>query len=385
MQDAYYKRKVCYCCEKEYAEPHAFYKEMCPACGEYNWQKRNQKIALQGYRALVTGGRIKIGFEIARLLLEMGADVTVTSRFPQDTYKRYAALDGFESFKKRFHIIGVDFRHLPSVSKFIKEIKKQPLDILINNAAQTVRKPAPFYKHLMNEEKNAPLIENIITNNAEKESSLVPVSKLSFLPALNFNLNSAEMSQVALLPEDLHDDESIFPAGQYDKDGQQLDLRSHNSWMYELEEISLIELYEVLHINLITPFLLNTKLLPSLTQNGRNAFIINVSAMEGNFFAPRKHSRHAHTNMAKAALNMMTRTAAAHYKDYGVLMNSVDTGWITNEKPNPQNLNAAERKTVMAIDEVDGAMRVLDPVIRAIRDDEKDYGKLFKNYREYPW
>lgn len=155
--------------------------------------------------------------------------------------------------------------------------------------------------------------------------------------------------------------------------------------MYELEEISLIELYEVLQINLITPFLLNTKLLPALTQNDRNAYIINVSAMEGNFFAPRKHSRHAHSNMAKAALNMMTRTAALHYKDYGILMNSVDTGWITNEKPNPLNLNAAERKTCMAIDEADGAMRILDPIIRSVRDKQNDYGKLFKNYNEYPW
>ncbi len=89
--------------------------------------------------------------------------------------------------------------------------------------------------------------------------------------------------------------------------------------------------------------------------------------------------------MAKAALNMMTRTAASHYKEYNVLMNSVDTGWITNEKPNPQNLNEDQRKTTMAIDEIDGAMRILDPIIRAIRNNEQDYGKLFKNYQEYPW
>ena len=140
-----------------------------------------------------------------------------------------------------------------------------------------------------------------------------------------------------------------------------------------------------MQINLITPFLLNTKLLPALAEHDKASYIINVSAMEGNFFAPRKHSRHPHTNMAKAALNMMTRTSAAHYKDYNILMNSVDTGWITNEKPNPENLNELNRKTLMAIDETDGAMRVLDPIIRAIQNNEKDYGKLFKNYKEYPW
>lgn len=385
MQEAYYKRKVCYCCEKAYSEPHHFYREMCRECGEFNWQKRCQKANLEGYRALVTGGRVKIGFETARLLLEMGADVTVTSRFPQNTYKRYAALEGFKNFEKRLHIVGIDFRHLPSISKLINEMKKQPLDILINNAAQTVRKPAPFYKHLLNEEKNAVLIENIIDGRPCTETSQALIPGISVLPALASKLSSAEMSQAVLLPEDLVDNETIFPANRYDKDGQQLDLRKHNSWMYELEEISLVELYEVLQINLVTPFLLNTKLLPVMAQNSRNAYIINVSAMEGNFFAPRKHSRHAHTNMTKAALNMMTRTAAMHYKNYGVLMNSVDTGWITNEKPNPQDLDNSNRKTQMAIDETDGAMRVLDPIIRAVRDNENDYGKLFKNYQEYPW
>ncbi len=385
MVEAYYKRKVCYCCEKKHSESHFFYREMCQACGEFNWQKRNQKADFTGYRALVTGGRIKIGFETARLLLEMGADVTVTSRFPQDTYQRYAALSGFASFKNRLHIIGADFRHLPSVAELIKEMQKQPLDILINNAAQTVRKPAPFYKHLLPGEKKSSTSKNIIATQSLPQSFQALIPQLSFISALNSNISPAEMSQAVLLPEDLLDDNNIFPSKQYDKDGQQIDLRKTNSWMYELEEVSLIELYEVLQINLITPFLLNTKLLPALTRNDRNAHIINVSAMEGNFFAPRKHSRHAHTNMAKAALNMMTRTAASHYKNYGILMNSVDTGWITNEKPNPQNLNAVERKTCMAIDETDGAMRILDPIIRAVRDNQNDYGKLFKNYREYPW
>lgn len=145
------------------------------------------------------------------------------------------------------------------------------------------------------------------------------------------------------------------------------------------------ELYEVLQINLVTPFLLTTKLLPNLTKNNRNAFIINVSAMEGNFYAPRKHTRHPHTNMAKAALNMMTRTCAPHYQQKGIYINSVDTGWITNEKPNPQNLTKTQHKTAMAIDETDGAMRILDPIIQAFNGNPPQSGKLFKNYKEYPW
>lgn len=353
---------------------------MCESCGELNYQKRIQRIDLRNHHALVTGGRIKIGFETARLLLEMGADVTVTSRFPNDTLKRFQKLENFNQYQPRLHIIGADFRFVQSVQSVIEFFKGRPLDILINNAAQTVRRPAPFYKHLLEAELQRPALENIVSSGIK----VLADTKLN-LPAQNKRLTSAEMSQLALLPEDLITNEKIFPAGKYDKDGQQLDLRDNNSWMYELEDVSLVEMYEILQINLIAPFLLNTKLLPVLQQNKNMAFIINVSAMEGNFYAPRKHSRHPHTNMAKAALNMMTRTVAEHYKNLGVFMNSVDTGWITNEKPNPQNLGENERKSKMAIDETDGAMRVLDPIISALQNKEPQYGKLFKNYREYKW
>lgn len=381
MEDAYYRRQVCYCCEKPFDKPHFFYREMCAECGDFNYRKRMQRLDLSGHHALVTGGRIKIGFETARLLLEMGAEVSVTSRFPNDTLKRFQQLENFEQFQARLHIIGTDFRFVQSVQNVIETVKERPLDILINNAAQTVRKPAPFYKHLLAGEKEPNLLGNIISNRKINEVANISLN----LPALHKSLNAAEMSQLAVLPEDLNADESLFPSGQFDKDGQQLDLRCNNSWMYELEDVSLTEMYEVLQINLIAPFLLNTKLLPLLARNSGMAFIVNVSAMEGNFYAPRKHSRHPHTNMAKAALNMMTRTAASHYRDFGVFMNSVDTGWITNEKPNPQNLDAARRKTLMAIDEVDGAMRVLDPVLSALGGEKPVFGKLFKNYREYNW
>ena len=339
-----------------------------------------QRIDLHGHFALITGGRIKIGFETARLLLEMGADVTVTSRFPNDTLKRFERLEKFSEFRQRLHIIGADFRFVPFMQKVIELLQDKPLDILINNAAQTVRRPAPFYRHLLEGEKQLPMLQDIVFN----DKVCLPAEAKLNLPTKSKCLNAAEMSQLIMLPEDMNDDENIFPAGEYDKDGQQVDYRSNNSWMYELEDVSLTEMYEVLQVNLIAPFLLNTKLLPVLARNEK-AFIINVSAMEGNFYAPRKHSRHPHTNMAKAALNMMTRTAAVHYKNFGVYMNSVDTGWITNEKPNPGGNDGERRKSIMAIDEVDGAMRILDPIISALQSKEPVYGKLFKNYRVYNW
>lgn len=224
--------------------------------------KRIQRIDLRNHHALVTGGRIKIGFETARLLLEMGADVTVTSRFPNDTLKRFQKLENFNQYQPRLHIIGADFRFVQSVQSVIEFFKGKPLDILINNAAQTVRRPAPFYKHLLEAELQRPALENIVSSGIK----VLADTKLN-LPAQNKRLTSAEMSQLALLPEDLITNEKIFPAGKYDKDGQQLDLRDNNSWMYELEDVSLVEMYEILQINLIAPFLLNTKLLPVLQQN----------------------------------------------------------------------------------------------------------------------
>ena len=158
-EKAYFERRVCYCCEKDIVTPHKFYSEMCESCGELNYQKRIQRIDLRNHHALVTGGRIKIGFETARLLLEMGADVTVTSRFPNDTLKRFQKLENFNQYQPRLHIIGADFRFVQSVQSVIDFFKGKPLDILINNAAQTVRRPAPFYKHLLEAELQRPALE----------------------------------------------------------------------------------------------------------------------------------------------------------------------------------------------------------------------------------
>lgn len=378
---AYFTRKVCYCCEQPYEMAHPFYKEMCPLCGELNYRKRMQRSNLAGYRALITGGRVKIGFETARLLLEMGAEVVVTTRFPNDALKRYSLLPCFSEAKDRLKIIGADFRSISSITNLIQVLKEKPLDILINNAAQTVRRPVPFYKHLWEAEKLPPAVEDVIC-----QMKHIGTGENAFFPEIIGNgLNSVALSQLRILPEDNDDNnETFFPEGLLDKDGQQLDLRPHNSWMYQMEEVPLLELYEVLQINLVTPFILMQQLLPLMSKPDRAAFIVNVSAMECNFYAPRKNTRHVHTNMAKAALNMITRTVAPHYKDYNVFMNSVDTGWITNEKPNPQNLGNTERKAQMAIDEIDGAMRILDPVLQGVNG-AQTYGKLFKNYREYPW
>lgn len=194
---------------------------MCKDCGNFNYEKRIQRKDLSGYSALITGGRIKIGFQTAKLLLEMGADVTVTTRFPNNAYKRYAELPDFPSFKDRLHIIAADFRSLASIQSLLLKLKSSPLDILINNAAQTVRKPAPFYKHLIKEEEQKLAVPNIISTPKQTSNNALILQE-SFLPNLvKNNLTPAQMSQIPMLPEDYIDSASLFPPDMYDKDGQQ--------------------------------------------------------------------------------------------------------------------------------------------------------------------
>lgn len=386
---AYYKEGICYVCQQKLTYTHSFYKELCPECGDYNFAKRNQSYDLSGYNALVTGGRIKIGFETSLKLLRAGANVIITSRFPNDTFNRYSQTNDFNLWKDNIHVIGADFRHINSVVSLIEKIRNEfpDINIVINNAAQTVRRPPLFYKHLIQTEresastKSNPQISDVISNM----KSLVK-SNVDFLLSKRMEItSSADLSQIPLLPDDYTEDYLIFPKGLYDKDGQQVDLRAKNSWMLKLDEVDLIELYEVLNVNLIAPFLFNAKLKPLMSNRDLPSFIINVTAMEGNFYSPKKNHRHPHTNMAKAALNMMTRSSASEYSENNIFMNSVDTGWITNEKPNLKEASDIERKSIMAIDETDGAARILDPIFSSLINKQFIFGKLFKNYYEYNW
>jgi len=387
----------CYICKKEIAQQHSFYNEMCFECGEINFTKRIQEYDLSGFTALVTGGRIKIGYETALKLLRNEAKVIVTSRFPHDAGLRFSQEDDFENWRHNLFIFGLDMRSIEAVGSFIDLLKTdfETLDIIINNAAQTVRRPPAFYKHLLeNENKTDSVkhIENLFLSKNRKNLKAIEQNK-SLCKKENFtlqnltktNLSSAQLSQIPLIAGDETIESEFFPENKFDKDGQQEDRRPKNSWMMELDEVDPIEFMEVLYINLISPFLLNTKLKKLLINNNRPSFIINVSAMEGNFHDPEKNNKHPHTNMAKAALNMMTRSSSEAYAKAGIYMNSVDVGYITNEKPFPLDLKREERKEKMAIDEIDGAARILDPIYSALKNGKFEFGKLYKNYSIYPW
>ena len=147
-----------------------------------------------------------------------------------------------------------------------------------------------------------------------------------------------------------------------------------------------LELLEVQLCNSIAPFILISRLRAAMAASpARRTYVVNVSAMEGQFSRRYKGPGHPHTNMAKAALNMMTRTSSeALFETDRILMNAVDTGWITDERPHQEKLRIAAEGWHAPLDLVDGAARVYDPVVQGEAGTDL-YGHFLKDYAPSPW
>lgn len=372
---ALHDERVCYTCQARYREVHFFYDQLCVECGDLNHKKRTQLADLQGRVALVTGSRVKIGFQAAVLLLRSGAHVICTTRFPRDAAVRYGKEHDFDEWGHRLTIHGIDLRHTPSVEAMCDQILNEHprLDFIINNACQTVRRPPGFYAHMMQQE--------LETSMSSATAQLVASQRASDAHS------AARLSQVPLLDEDYLDPTALFPAGRLDADLQQVDLRKVNSWRLRTHEVSTIELLEVHLVNAVAPYVINARLKPlMMAVPTRDKHIVNVSAMEGQFYRTFKSAKHPHTNMAKASLNMMTRTSALDYIEDGIHMNSVDTGWVTDEDP----IEHAEMKREMhnfhpPLDIVDGAARIVDPIFDGINTGEHVWGQFLKDYKVTDW
>jgi NAD(P)-dependent dehydrogenase (short-subunit alcohol dehydrogenase family) len=378
------KARACYICKERYREVDAFYHQLCPTCAALNRSRRDARTDLSGRRALLTGGRAKIGMYIALRLLRDGAHTTITTRFPTDAARRFTDMHDSSQWLHRLSIVGIDLRDPSQVIELADAVAAQgPLDILINNAAQTVRRTPGAYAQLIAAE-SAPLPDGprpelielgysvgaaptaIGAHHATHE--LTPHA----LTALALTSGSASLERVA--------EQTAIDAG-----GLVPDLDAVNSWTRRVHEVDPVELLEVQLCNVIAPFVLVSRLRASMAAaTARRKYVVNVSAMEGQFGRIYKGAGHPHTNMAKAAVNMLTRTSARDLFAEGILMTSVDTGWITDERPHPTKARLADEGFHAPLDLIDGAARVYDPIVRGEQGEDL-YDCFLKDYTKSAW
>ncbi|WP_309116426.1 SDR family NAD(P)-dependent oxidoreductase [Saccharothrix sp.] len=367
------RARSCYTCKNRYTEVDAFYHQLCPPCAALNRGRRDARADLTGKRALLTGGRAKIGMYIALRLLRDGAHTTITTRFPHDAVRRFASMEDSGDWLHRLRVVGIDLRDPSQVVRLADTVAADgPLDILINNAAQTVRRSRDAY---------APLVA--------AESAPLPSGPLPELISFGHTSSAHPVALTGSLAETMPEVTALaLTAGStaIDAGGLVPDVHHSNSWVQRVEEVDPVELLEVQLCNSTAPFILISRLRAAMAASpARRKYVVNVSAMEGQFSRAYKGPGHPHTNMAKAALNMLTRTSAQEMLETdGILMTAVDTGWITDERPHPTKLRLAAEGFHAPLDLVDGAARVYDPIVRGEQGEDL-YGCFLKDYAPAPW
>jgi len=381
--------RACYTCKSRYHDVDAFYHQLCPPCAALNRSRRDARTDLTGRRALLTGGRAKIGMYIALRLLRDGAHTTITTRFPNDAIRRFSSMPDSADWLHRLRIVGIDLRDPAQVVGLADSVSAQgPLDILINNAAQTVRRSAGSYA-LLAEAESAPLpsgpLPEMITFDHISDAHPAALTSSLSEHVRPHSSNAEAMTALALVAKSASPDR-IAASTAIDAGGLVPDLHSVNSWTQRVDEVDATELLEVQLCNMTAPFILVSRLRPAMAAAAaRRKYIVNVSAMEGQFSRGYKGPGHPHTNMAKAALNMLTRTSAYEMlQTDGILMTSVDTGWITDERPHPTKMRLADEGFHAPLDLVDGAARVYDPIVRGELGEDV-YGCFLKDYAPAAW
>ena len=385
------KARGCYICKQPYTLVDAFYHQLCPSCAAMSHAKREARTDLTGRRALLTGGRAKIGMYIALRLLRDGAHTTITTRFPRDAVRRFSSLPDSAEWIDRLKIVGIDLRDPAQVIGLAEDVAAAgPLDILINNATQTVRRSPGAYQPLVDAElaplPDGPLPELITFGHTNDRHPQALERSVTAHPILASAAARAEELTEQAMAAGSSSLERLAAGTAIDAGGLIPDLDHTNSWVQSVDEVDPLEMLEVQLANTTAPFLLVSKLRRSLAASpARRTYVVNVSAMEGVFNRGYKGPGHPHTNMAKAAVNMLTRTSARElFEKDRILMTSVDTGWITDERPHPTKVRLAEEGFHAPLDLVDGAARVYDPIVRGEAGEDL-FGVFLKDYAPGAW
>ncbi|KAK1726446.1 uncharacterized protein BDZ83DRAFT_574550 [Colletotrichum acutatum] len=363
------RKRTCYVCRMVLDNPHAQLGSMCIPCGEFNLAERAlslpENMSLKDKTAVVTGGRVNLGFHTALRLLRCGAAVIVSSRYPEDALSRYQQEADFDKWAQKLRIIGADFRAAADAFALVQSIKKTlqqegwDLDHLINNAAQTLTDP-------LEKEERAIEHERFLLDKPSSDGKGVVVRQ-GYSPRARGGAGS--------LPDGVAGKVSGSIAGPSAPKNTTLsdsmsklqvsgvETPTPSSWVQSLSEIPYEDVITAHSVNTFVPLILIRELLPSMRKGGH---IVNVSSREGIFESayrtPAKHSKHVHTNMSKAGLNMITETEAPTAWKLGVAMNTVDPGYMS-AAPEFEQAYGGERP----IGWEDGAARVLWPIARAGR------------------
>ena len=407
------KPKNCYVCKEDFLKLHFFYDAMCPACAEFNYAKRFQSARLDGWTAVITGSRLKIGYHAALKMLRAGARVIATTRFPHDSALRYSKEPDFAEWRERLHVHGLDLRHSPSVEIFTRYLNTRfdKLDILINNAAQTVRRPVGFYKHLLefeslswrelpaelrpilqaHEDCKAALVsgDQLHLDGPEERPDSTGLATLGETSGAGMGIRaSAALSQVRYTYDDAQSGRDVFPEGKTDADLQQVDLRTQNSWRMALADVPTPEMLEVQLVNAVAPFILCSKLKPLMLRDPTGDRPHRQRLGDGRHFFARHQDRQAPAHehgQGRAEHDDADRPRRTTRHD-GIFMNAVDTGWVTDEDPRrTPRASASEHDFQPPLDIVDGAARVCDPFFAGLISGEHVWGKFLKDYKAGSW
>ncbi|KAH0787655.1 putative oxidoreductase [Histomonas meleagridis] len=304
----------CYGCGTFARTPHPVYPFSCIRCGELFKENRMYSCPLPNQVSVVIGCRTKLGHQVTLKLLRAGSIVIGTSRYPQQTYELFK---GYEDSQEWLHRL---------------EIYDKGLDLDNSNL-----------KSLFEEFKR--FIEN-------KHES---VTNVIFCAAQTIRVREKQRDEVK---------SSTQETNRYG-DAKFVKSEFTNTWCMNIYDICQEEMEELMRINAIAPALFFQTMIPLMKKSKTAPYFITVHAREGNFSIS-KNDKHIHTNMAKAALHMLTRCLpeAKLMTDNGIpfSIHGCDPGWISVDEYYEKN----RPWIVPPIDEVDGAARILYPIFRKL-------------------